>query len=259
MRAGNRLDVFDGSELLFHINDVGLSRPFAWLLAGWDDLRHSWPASLAHGLLVSALGMVILLFASTHIYYVMAAVSGFLLLGPVMATGLCELSRRRALGESISFDDSLSGMNRNRDSFRLFAATLLGFSLLWFLLSGLILEVLFGQVTPTIAETLWSGFLDIITPTQLLIYLLTGGILACLVFVYSVVSVPAMLDRPISAMTAMKMSVRTVIVNFRTMLIWSALIVILTAVGFMTLLLGFVVIYPLLGHATWHAYKDIVR
>lgn len=243
----------------FDVQKVAMARPLAWLRLGWQDLSHHRGASIAHGLLVTGLGVVILTFAATHVYLMAVAISGFLLVGPIMATGLCELSRRRARNESAGFDDSLDALGRNRTALWHFAVTLLGFSLLWFMLSGLILHALFGPITPSLGYVIWGGLFEVLTPQQIMLYIAVGGILACLVFILSVVSVPAIIDRPVTASTAMRMSMRAFATNLPAMLVWAALIVALTAVGFLTFLLGLIVIYPLLGHATWYAYRELIQ
>lgn len=257
MSAESRVD--DIPDPQFHVCRVEITSPLTWIHSGWEDLKHHRGASVAHGLLVTGLGLVILLVATTHVYFMAAAISGFLLIGPVMATGLCELSRRRARGEPAGFDESLDALGRNRTALWQFASALVGFSLLWFIGSALILQLLFEQAAPSFRETLWGDLLIAMTPLQIMLYIAAGGILACVAFVLSVVSVPAIIDRPISASTAMRMSVRAFTVNWPAMLLWAALIVALTAVGFMTFLLGMIIIYPLLGHATWYAYRDLIQ
>lgn len=242
----------------FSIRSVTISQPLSWLRSGWQDLAQHPGVSIAHGLLVTGLTLVILLFASNHVYLMAAAISGFLLVGPIMATGLCELSRRRERGESTSFDDSLDALGRNRTPLVRFALILLSFSVIWFLLSGLVLLAVIGNVAPDIDESLWGGFLDIVTPLQMMLYVVVGGMLALIVFVLSVVAIPAIIDSAVPALDSMLISVRAVVANPLAMLVWAGLIVVLTAAGFLTLLVGMVVIYPLLGHATWYAYRDLV-
>jgi uncharacterized membrane protein len=241
------------------LRSVQALRPLDWLSDGWADLKAHWPASMTHGLLVTGLGWVILLFATTHVYLMAAAVSGFLLIGPVMATGLCELSRRRSRNESMNFDDSLEALGRNRPALTRFSLVLLGISLGWFLLSVLTLQAIFGQAAPALVDTVWGDFLATVTPLQAVLYFAAGGVLAVLVFVCSVVSVPAIIDRPLSAAAAIRLSWTVCCRNPAAMVVWSALIVTLTAIGFATFLLGLIVIYPWLGHATWYAYRDLVQ
>src|SRR4030088_2591871 len=95
------------------VRRVPALQSIVWLRRGWDDLRHINAASLGHGALITALGAVLLMLGSSHPYLVAVAISGYLLVGPVMTTGLCELSRRRAAHEPTGFDDSLQGLTRN--------------------------------------------------------------------------------------------------------------------------------------------------
>ncbi len=98
-----------------------------------------------------------------------------------------------------------------------------------------------------------------LSSAQLRAYVLTGGILAAAVFCLSVVTVPMIVDRHVDAGTAMRMSLRVALRDLPAMLVWAVLIVALVAVGFSTSLLGMIVIFPLLGHAAWYAYRDLVE
>jgi uncharacterized membrane protein len=241
------------------IQHVAVFRPFHWLAKGWSDINHQPMASLAHGLVVSSLILVTFLITSINIYILAIIISGFMLIGPIMAAGLCELSRRNESGEAISFDDSLEGLRHCQSSLNHFAGILLAFSVLWFVISGLVLSLIIGDLTPSLEQIVWGDFLSFVTPVQLMLYLLVGGILASLVFVVSVVSVPVIIEKNIPALDAMALSFEVTITNLATVLVWASLIVVLTAIGFATFLVGMIVIYPLLGHATWHAYRDLVE
>jgi len=243
----------------FEIRKAELVRPFFWLGRGWQDLWKNPSASIAHGVMVAMMGAVILLFASSHIYMIATVISGFLLAGPFMSIGLCELSRQQENEQSLSFDDSLSVLASNRVPLGNFSTTLLVISVLWFTLSGLVLFAFFGDIAPSIKDSLWDDFMYMVSPEQVLLYIVVGSILACIVFALSVVSIPAIIDSHVQALDAMLLSIHVVVCNFPVMIIWAALIVILTAIGFLSYLLGMVIIYPLLGHATWHAYRDLVE
>jgi uncharacterized membrane protein len=97
-----------------------------------------------------------------------------------------------------------------------------------------------------------------LTPAQWLAYIACGGVLAAIVFGVSVVAVPLIIDRHASASQAMRTSLRVTLANFPAMIVWAGLIVIVTAIGFVTLLVGMVIVAPLLGYATWHAYRDLI-
>jgi len=234
-------------------------RPFTWLARGARDVAGCWPANAAHGLLMVVMGWVLLLMLGNHPYFVSAAVSGFLLLAPVMTTGICELSRRRDARQGTSFNDALGVLDREGLALFKFGAVLGTVAVLWFATAEFLLIPVFSVPMPTVAETYYLGFLDEVNRTQALWFLGTGGVLAAIVFLLSVVTVPLIIDRGVRASEAMRASVRVAYANPLTMIVWAALIVAITAAGFATLLLGMVVLIPLLGHATWHAYRDLVR
>lgn len=241
------------------INHVPLLRSFKWVRAGWDDLRNVGSPSFGHGALIATLGAVLLLFGSSHVYLIAAAVSGYLLVGPIMTTGLCELSRRRAAGEPAGFDDSLQGMSRNPKALVQFGAILAVIAIAWFAISEAMLRSVPGSSGSILDALLWGGVAGAFGREQILAYAGTGAVLAGVVFAVSVISVPLIIDRHASARHAMWVSIKATLYNLPTMLVWSALIVALTAIGFATLLVGMVYVAPLLGHATWHAYRDLVR
>ena len=239
------------------VRRLPLSRPFAWLLLGWDDLRHNPSASIAYGVLVAAFGALLLGFWR-HPYLIAASISGFLLVGPLLTTGLCELSRRRAAGEQTDFDSSLSALGRNREALLHFATNLLIISAAWFGMSSLMIHLALGGVAPDVQATVWGGAFDQITMAQWIAYAVVGGVLAAIVFARSVVSIPLIIDRNADALTAVQASHRVTLRDLPTMLVWAALIVLLVGIGFGTFLVGMILVFPLLGHATWHAYDELV-
>lgn len=242
-----------------HIHTVAWSRPFAWVALGYADLRAHWAASLAHGALIAGLWLVLLALAGSHPYIVAALVSGFMLVAPVLAGGLCELSRRQETGQALSFDGSAEGIALHAGPMMKFGAMLAAITVAWFLVSVTILNTVFHRPEPSLGELLYGGFFDLSNLGQWLDYLVIGGVLAVVVLAVSVVAVPLILDHDASAGEAVRTSVRATMANIPAMLVWSALLVVLAAAGFATLLLGLVFVIPLMGHATWHAYRDMVR
>jgi len=248
-----------GSPGAFHaeVRRVPALQALEWLNRGWDDLVKIGSAGLAHGALIAILGAVLLMLGSTHLYLTAAAVSGYLLVGPIMTTGLCELARRREAGESQSFDDSLQAITRNPEGLMHFGGVLALIAILWFVLSAILLESVLSGSVPSLAVALWGGS-NLLTASQFLGYVGVGAVLAAVVFAVSVVAVPLIIDRHASASEAIRASLRATFSNLPAMFVWALLIVGLTAVGFLTLLIGMVVVAPLLGYATWHAYRDLV-
>lgn len=240
------------------IRHVPALQSLVWLRRGWDDLRQIRAASIAHGALITALGAVLLMLGSSHPYLVAAAISGYLLVGPIMTTGLCELSRRRAAQEPLGFDESLQGMTRNPEGLLYFGAVLALVAAVWFVLSALVLQSVLHTAVPSLGVALWGGFTDAASRPQILAYVGSGAVLAALVFTLSVVAVPLIIDRHASALDAMWISIKATFWNLPAMFVWAGLIVALTALGFVTFLVGMIVVAPILGHATWHAYRDLV-
>jgi uncharacterized membrane protein len=243
----------------FGIRRVSALQSLEWLRRGWDDLRHIRSASLIYGVLIATLGAVLLIVGSSHLYFFAAAVSGYLLIGPLMTTGVCELSRRRAAGEPLGFDESLQGVIRNPHELLKFGAILAAVTIVWFVSSEAMLRSVLHSAGPAAAQVLWGGFTESANRAEIIAYVGSGAVLAGIVFAVSVVAVPLIIDRHANVTEAIWGSLKATLWNLPTMLIWSALIVALTALGFLTMLLGMVFVAPLLGHATWHAYRDLVE
>src|SRR5580698_9361510 len=127
---------------------VPFYQPFVWLYRGWRDMRSA--VSLGYGALIVALGWTLLVFCGIHPYFVAAAISGFLLVGPLMSAGLCEMSRRYSLGQPANFDDSLEGFGRNSTALFEFGVILAICAIVWFGVSALLLGTVFHIVEPDV-------------------------------------------------------------------------------------------------------------
>jgi uncharacterized membrane protein len=238
---------------------VSIGTPLTWLRLGWRDMRRNWGASLGYGALTVAFGWTLLIFLGTHPYYVAAAISGFLLVAPVMSAGFAEMSRRYSSGQSANFDDSLDGFSRNHSALIWFGAILALCAIVWFAASAVMLSTVFHITAPDMQETLYRGFLDSMNRSQVEAYVAVGGALAAFVFMLSVVTVPLIIDQHAGAGQAMFASVKATFTNIPAMILWSALILALTIIGYAPFLGGLLIVSPLLGHATWHAYRDLIK
>jgi uncharacterized membrane protein len=114
------------------------------------------------------------------------------------------------------------------------------------------------NIAPSLASTVWGDVLAQLSQTQLLAYLAVGGSLSAVVFAMSAVTIPMMIERHVDAKTAIRMSLRVTLRDWPAMLVWAAIIVLLVLVGFATKMLGMIIIFPILGHATWYAYRETV-
>lgn len=241
------------------INEVDASRPFLWLAKGWDDMRENLGASLSYGIFYAVLGYFILAFAADMPYLFTAALFGFFLVGPIAAAGLYEISRRHEQGQRVNFLQSLAGLRRHSNSLLYFGLGLAIMTIGWERLSAILFALLYLGDAPDPSRFLADVVLSGNYVPFLLAYLVVGGALAILVYVLSVVSVPMLMDRDVDVVTAAMTSTRAVAHNLAAMSLWAGLIVILVGIGFATFMIGMVVTLPLVGHASWHAYKDLVR
>lgn len=247
------------AEHAVSIRQVGFLSPFRWLRQGWEDMRYSLTASLGHGLIITAMGWVVVIFTNNHLYLFAAAISGFMLVSPLMAAGLYELSRRKESGLSVNFDMSLNGLRINGRRLAKLAALLVLAIFVWFGFSAMIFESYFHGELPAISGAIYqTSWITAAGTTFLVTYGAVGGVIAAGVFILTAVSVPMMMDRSTGLFAAMGTSVRAVMANLPAMLLWGSLLVVLSAIGFATQLWGMFVIIPLLGHATWHAYRVTV-
>lgn len=240
---------------------VPFDAPWAWLAAGWRDLWAMPNISLAYGaaFAIGALLMAIGLWALGAHSVFLALVGGFMLIGPLVAVGLYEASRQLQEGQSSArlSDVLLSGL-KAQGQLIFFGATLMLVFLIWMQLAFLLMMLFMGgQGLPPP-----STFVQVLLFTPrglglLIVGSLVGMALAAIVFAISAVAVPLLLVQQVDAVTAARASVAAVVQNPKPMALWAALIVVMMAAGFATLLAGFVLAFPLIGHATWHAYNDI--
>jgi uncharacterized membrane protein len=133
------------------------------------------------------------------------------------------------------------------------------FGIAWVGTSHLLFTREFGEAMPRVGVNLYRTVVDWDDYGFLVNYLATGAVFALAAFVVSAVAAPTIFERAADTRTAILTSVKAVAANPAAMLVWAALIVVLTAIGFATFLVGLVIVLPLLGHSTWHAYRDLVR
>jgi uncharacterized membrane protein len=242
-----------------HVHKIDRARPLTWLRMGWEDLRGNPVASMTYGVLFALVGGLILSLADDMPYLFTAAVSGLFLIGPIAAAGLYEIARREEQGEVIGFAESLRGLRGHSDQLLFFGVFLAVVLLSWERLSA-ILFALFGQAETAVISSFFRDiFLSGAHLDFVMAYVVFGGVLAAVVFAMSVIAIPMLMHRDTDVVTAMMTSVRTVATNPSAMFVWAALIVGLIAIGFATLMIGMVVVLPVLGYASWHAYRDLVE
>lgn len=242
------------------IHQVGIGRPLQWLKDGWQDfLDHPGP-SLTYGIIVTLLGWLVLTLAAPRPYLFTAAISGFLLIAPLIAAGIYELTRQREQGSPHpTFLDSLRGLRKDAGSIADFSIVLVLAAILWERVAAILFALFYGGEMSSVDGFIREVFLSGNYPGVVLAWFVGGGLLASLVFSITVIGMPMVVDRNADIVTAMATSVKAVIANSTAMALWAAIIVGLVALGMLTFMLGFLIIMPWLGHATWCAYKDLIK
>lgn len=247
------------------IRRVDMTRPWFWLAGGWRDFVAAPGLSLGYGLLATlAFALVSLLLGSAGFWHwAIALMPGFLFLGPVLAVGLYEVARRGEGELTSTLQESMHGWRRNRRTTYSLGIIMVLLMLIWFVIS-MQLTALFVANADVMARVFGSTpdlatFLTSLTWPMLAAVCLSGVAALAIAFVLTTVSVPLAVDHEdIDVITAMMVSVQAVMRNWQVMLLWAGLILLFAGIGILPLYLGLIVTFPLLGYATWHAYRDIV-
>lgn len=240
------------------ILEVEIRAPFAWLAAGWRDFRAAPGASLFYGIAFVVMGFLLNAFFASRPHITLALGTGFTLLGPFLAIGLYHLSRQRERGETPQLPPSLSAWRANPGAIGFYAIILLLLFAGWARVSVLLVALLFEGSMPTVATFLHYFVFSGENAIFLAVYLGIGAGFALLVLALSVVSIPLMMDRGTDTVTAMIASFLALTRSFPAMLLWGILIGTLIFTGLATFYLGLALTGPLVGHATWHAYRAVV-
>ena len=245
----------------FTVPQVDLGDPRDWLAAGWRDCMRTPGISFSYGFVFFAIGWAIVgtlvFFDVTWMMLPLAA--GFMLVGPIMAVGLYEVSRRLARDEHVTVMSAMFVRTRSPGQIVFTGVLLMVLVLMWMRVAMINYALFFGlRPFPGLAESMRQLFLTGDGLAMLAIGTLVGGLFAVLAFAISAFSIPMMVVRDVDAVTAMVRSVQVMRHNPRAMFLWGMKIAILTGIGMITGFLGMIVVFPLLGHATWHAYQSVL-
>lgn len=237
---------------------LGPADPFRWLMAGLRDLRAQPGIGLFYGVCFWFMAITLGAVFRAKPEYTLSIASGCLLVGPFLAMGLYEVSRRRELGLMPELSTSLTCWDAHMRSMGMLVLVLMVLELLWGRAALVVFAVFFNTGMPSTTGVIKAVF----NPENwefVAVYLAIGGLFAALVFSTAVVSIPMILDRDTDAVSAAITSIRVVFANPGVMLLWGVLITALIAAALLPWGLGLILIGPLLGHASWHAYRGAVR
>lgn len=243
-----------------HARNLPWRTAVSWLRAGWSDLWINPLPSLLYGFTVFVVSAIVVwfLFRLEYDYALFPALAGFMVVGPLIANGLYEKSRRLEHNEHTGFGQMIFVKPQSGRAGLFMGVMLLGLFLLWMRAAVLIYALFFGMVAfPGTSEIVPMLFL---TPTGWALLVtggVVGGLFAAFAFAISVFAVPMLLTERTDAMSALGISMAMVWANRSVMLAWGAIVLVLFAASILTAGLGLILVFPVLGHATWHAYRGI--
>jgi len=245
------LDSFEDDVPLFApCHKLAFNAPFRWLKKGWQDFRNAPLHSFIYGAIFAAVGWVLVYFSWSHEHYLLSGfLFSFLLAGPMLAFGLYDISQQLEQKREPSFSHERRKAIHEMGH-ELMLAMLLGVVFLIML----IMNAMFANIDATLNQ---ANVLAVV-PVSDTVSLLIAAAFAGLFFCAGTFALPMILDRDANAMTAMITSLHAVWKNKSVLALWVLMILGLMAVGFLTGLIGFIVIVPVLGYATWHAYRETI-
>jgi uncharacterized membrane protein len=258
----------DTPTLVIPVRTISAMRPLVWLGFAWHDMLRAGWISFLHGFAIALGGAVIIGLAYHRFWLLAGALSGFMVVAPVLATSLYALSRALERKEqanlAVVLKTWLNWQNSHVNKFgndywcMVQFGALLGLAATGWVLTSAALITLLAPVP--IQSPLDFVHHVMLAPDSWLfeLWLALGGIMAAPMFASSVVSMPLLLDRKVTLMQAVLTSWRAVLANPIPMAAWAAIIMVFTLLGLGSLLLGLIPIVPMLGHASWHAYRELV-
>jgi uncharacterized membrane protein len=227
-----------------------------WLALGTQDFAHAPFIGLFYGGCFVVMGWALLAVYERAPVYVLTLSAGFLLMGPFLCMGLYRVSQQLHRGGRPDFGDSLLAWTTRTGTVAIFGFVLLVLEMLWGRAALVVFAVSFDGM-----PDFKGSLLRLLDPDNIgfiVAYLAVGAVFAGLIFAVSVVSIPMILDRPVDAISAGLTSMRLVLSQPLVMLCWGATITLLVVAALLPWFVGLFVVGPVLGHASWHAYREAV-
>ncbi len=252
---------YDYSKEPIEIRKVDTLAGFRWLKKGISDLKVSPTLSLGYGLVYAALGLVLIALTYKTPIYAFGMVTLFYILGPLIAVGLYCMSRHIEAGVKPKWDrEGCRALCYNPEGYIGFAIIIGMLVVFWTIIAAVIIALninnlaIGNSVTETLSLLMHN---EQVYPVIGLLFIV-GLAFAVLTYMISVISIPLMTHRKVDVVTAMIASAKAVIMNPVAMFIWAAIIVVMIGLGFLFAFIGIAVTLPIIGHASWHVYRELI-
>lgn len=243
------------------VAQVLMAAPWRWLALGWRDMRQAPLLSIAYGAVFAVIAALLLvgLWLAGVPALILPMAGGFLIVGPILAAGLYRMSALIEQGHKVTVHDTLMVNIRSPGQLAFMGVLLMIAFFAWVEIALLLFMLVFGPTAmPPMQEFIATLLLEPRGLILLIVGTALGAVIATVIFASTVVSIPLLMTRDIDAVTAIVTSWRAVAANPSVMLLWAVLIAATMALGFALFFVGLIVAFPLIGHATWHAFRDVV-
>jgi len=237
-----------------------MSAPFDWLARGWKDMRDAGRYSLVYGagiVLISGL-LTLVLVVTDNLFLLPFLVSGFFLVAPAVGIGLYQMSAHLERGEPLETCNALEAWKRNQTQISILIAGFFIILQLWIAANFVLFALLYAGISPPLDNFFSDVLLSEKGRAFAIASVAVGFILAWCAYALNAVTVPMLIDRKVDGFTAIRFSIKAVLTNMPVMTLWAALIVLVVGAGLITFYIGLIVALPLIGHASWHAYRALV-
>ncbi len=252
---------YDYSKEPIEIRQVDAMAAFRWLRKGIRDITVSPTLSIGYGVVYTVVGLVLIALSWNHPIYAVGMVTIFYILGPLIAVGLYCMSRHIEAGVKPSWDsEGCRALCYNPEGYIGFAIIIGMLVVFWTIVAAVIIALNFQSFT--VGDTLPETLSLLISNKNLYpvigLLFLVGLAFAVLAFMISVISIPLMTHRKVDVVTAMIASARSVLTNPVPMFLWAGIIVLMIGLGFLFAFVGIAITLPIIGHASWHVYRDVI-
>lgn len=244
------------SVFAIELAPLSFADPWRWLAAGWRDFRRAPGIGLFYGGCFALMGWLLLKVFEYSPAWTLALSAGFLLVGPFLCLGLYDVSHKLERGEKPDFGQSLTAWDTRMGTMAIFGTVLLVLEMVWARASLVVFALSFDGM-----PDFKGSLVKLVDPENvefIIAYTGVGSIFAGMIYAVSVVSMPMILDRQTDAISAGLTSIRLCLAQPGVMLLWGVLITLLVVVAMLPGFLGLLVVGPVLGHASWHAYRAAV-
>lgn len=240
------------------LNPLALADPFRWLARGVDDFRRTPLIGLFFGMCFVGMGWALMLAFKNAPAYLLGLSAGFLLVGPFFCMGLYQVSQRLEREQTATLPDAIMAWDQHAGTMAIFGMVLLVFEMLWARASIVVFALATDGSTPNLSGSL-TNLLEPENIQFVLAWLGLGAVFALLIFALCAISIPMILDQGTDAITAGLTSMRLVLEQPLVMLLWAALIAGIVVIAMLPGFIGLLIAGPVLGHASWHAYRAAVQ